>query len=147
MNRPSSDVRKSCTLFSNDCQFYPCQPVYQYTSFVKKENDKLLRQRNPQRNPLPSQVSRPEWQETITRIQENKYKQSHRPLAFAVQNQNHLVNRHISMQRTMNKLDEQSRLLRERLADKKTFGYIKEQRQKLSKEIQRHLEVSAKVCA
>lgn len=53
------------------------------------------------------------------------------------------------MQRTMNRLDEQSRLLHERLVEKKTFGYVnvKERQHRVSQAIQRHLKITAKFCA
>lgn len=51
------------------------------------------------------------------------------------------------MQRTMARLDEQSRLLHERLAEKKNFGYVKERQQQLSHAIQRHLGITAKFCS
>jgi predicted component of type VI protein secretion system len=44
----------------------------------------------------------------------------------------------------MTRLDEQSRLLHERLADKKPGGYVKERQQQLSQAIQRHLRITAK---
>ena len=43
-------------------------------------------------------------------------------------------------------LDEQSRLLHERLNNRMTFGYVKEHRQQLSRDIQRHLKIAAKFC-
>lgn len=138
---------KSCQLFSSNCQLYPCQPVYHYSSFIRKENDRTLCERTYQRDSTSSQSNRPEWHEAFVKIQEKKYEKNRRPMMAAIQNQNHLVNRHLSMQRTMAKLDEQSRLLKEKLNDKRTFGYVREHRQKLSNAIQRHLEISAKVCA
>ena len=148
-SRPSSSIKlpsagKSCRLFSHNCQLYPCQPVYQYTSFTKKENDKILRKRD---STIGDSKNRSNLHELLTTIQEKKHDQNRRQLAIAVQNQHHLVNRHVSMQRTMTRLDEQSRLLHERLADKKTFGYVKERQHKLSQAIQRHLEITAKFCA
>lgn len=47
----------------------------------------------------------------------------------------------------MNRLNEQSRLLHERLTEKKTFGYVKERQHQLSQAIQRHLKITAKFCA
>ncbi len=38
-------LMKSKTL-SIKCQLYPCQPISHYTSFIKKEHDQILRQRN-----------------------------------------------------------------------------------------------------
>lgn len=80
-------------------------------------------------------------------MQEKKYIQNHRQIAMAVQNQQHILNRHLSMQKTMARLDEQSQWLHDQLAEKKTFGYVKERQYKLSKNIQRHLEITAKFCA
>lgn len=119
----SSTKRSSCRLFSQNCQLYPCQPIRHYTSFIGKEHDQTLIQRNSS-SPLV--------------IQENR-----RQLAF---NQQHLAHRHRQMKRTKSLLDEQSRLLHERLNDKKSFAYIKDERYELKQDIQRHLNISAKFC-
>jgi len=137
----------SCRLFSHNCQLYPCQPVYRYTSFVKKENDQILQERNPKHDQTKNLPTKPQFRQILTNIQEKKYSQNHRQLAMAIQNQQHIVNRHLSMQKTMNRLDEQSRWLHEQLAEKKTFGYVRERQHKLSQAIQRHLEITAKFCA
>ena len=121
--------------------------MHQYTSFIRKENDVTLRKRNPTPDDASDAPAKPHLQDLLTRIQEKKYQQNRRQLATAIQNQHHLVNRHVSMQRTMARLDEQSRLLHERLAEKKNFGYVKERQQQLSHAIQRHLGITAKFCA
>ena len=51
------------------------------------------------------------------------------------------------MQRTMSTLNEQSRLLHERLAERKPAGYVRERQKQLTHAIQRHLEITAKFCA
>jgi hypothetical protein len=83
----------------------------------------------------------------LATIQEKKHQQNRRQIALALQNQDHLVHRHVSMQRTMSKLNEQSRLLHERLAEKKPCGYTRERQHQLTQAIQRHLEITAKFCA
>ncbi len=50
------------------------------------------------------------------------------------------------MQRTMARLNEQSRLLHERLAERKPLCYTKERRHQLTQDIQRHLNITAKFC-
>lgn len=149
----SSSVRlppagKSCQLFSHHCQLYPCQPVYQYTSFIKKENDQTLRKRNPtvDQGPLKAANSS-KLEELFTAIEEKKHHQNRRQLAVTVRNQHHLTNRHIFMERSMANLDEQSRQLHQRLTDRKSFGYVKERQHGLRQALQRHLEISAKFCA
>ncbi len=77
-------------------------------------------------------------------VRERKHRPNSRQLAIAIQNQHHLVHGYESMRRTMTRLDEQSRLLHERLADKKPGGYVKERQQQLSQAIQRHLRITAK---
>ncbi len=126
---PKDNKIISCHLFSNNCQLYPCQPIYHYTSFIKKEHDRTLRQRNLfNKNPTSSNIA--------NLFLNNQEKTS----------QHHLAIRHVHMKRTMLLLDEQSRLLHERLTDKKCFGYVKEHQHELKKAIQRHLEISAKFC-
>jgi len=126
---PKDNKTISCHLFSNNCQLYPCQPIYHYTSFIRKEHDRTLRQRNS--------------------LNKNSTSSNHENLFLNNQEKNsqhHLAIRHVYMKRTMLLLDEQSRLLHERLTDKKSFGYVKEHQHKLKKAIQRHLEISAKFC-
>jgi len=159
---PSSE--NSCLLFSNNCQLYPCQPIYQYKSIIKKEHDQILRKRNSSTdnsresfNKLYLRKSSTHsstesfnklyLRDLFTTIQEKKHQPNRRQLASAIHNQYDQANRHLSMQRTMARLDEQSRLLHEQLAEKKTFGYVKEHQYKLSQAIQRHLKVTAKFCA
>jgi len=50
------------------------------------------------------------------------------------------------MQRQMARLDEQSRLLHDRLVDRRTFGYVKSRQHQLSRAIQHHLQMTAKFC-
>jgi hypothetical protein len=147
-SRPSSSIQlpsagTSCRLFSHNCQLYPCQPIYQYTSILKKTNDQILQQRNSSIGDSNNLNLR----ELFTTIQNKKHQQHRRQLVSAMQNQYHQVNRHVSMQRTMTTLDEQSRLLHDRLANKKIFGYIKERQHQLSQDIQRHLKITAKFCS
>lgn len=149
-SRPSSSIQmpregQSCRLFSHNCQLYPCQPVYQYTSFVRKENDRCLIQReNFQRENLSNESTK-DW--TSNRIQEKKYYQNRRQITLARHNQNYLVNRYVSLQRTQNRLNEESQRLHERLAERKLFGRVKEHRHQLTQDIQRHLQITAKFCA
>jgi hypothetical protein len=119
-------LRTSCRLFSQNCQLYPCQPIYHYTSFIKKEHDQTLKYGNPSH--LPNLIS------------------NHQQLEIKSHDQHHLANRYVSIARKVSLLNEQSRLLHERLADKKSFGYIKEDQYKLRQAIQRHLKISAKFC-
>jgi hypothetical protein len=149
-NRPLSSnelPRSSCHLFSKDCQLYPCQPIYHYKSFIKKEHDKTLRERNPsnKNSDLNSNVSH--FQNLLTNLQQTKYQKNRRQLTATISNQNRLANRYISMERTKTRLDEQSRLLHERLYDKKKFAYVKEDQYEIKQAIKRHLEISAKFCA
>ncbi|CAF3073215.1 unnamed protein product [Rotaria sp. Silwood2] len=151
-SRPSSSIKlptagTSCCLFSHNCQLYPCQPVYEYTSFVQKENDQTLRKRNSSIGNSTKSSHTPHLKDLLTTIQDRKDQQNRRQLELVMQNQHHLAHRHVSMQRTMAVLDEQSRQLQERLTDKKTFGYNKERQHKLSQAIQRHLKITAKFCA
>ncbi|CAF3748736.1 unnamed protein product [Rotaria sp. Silwood1] len=151
-SRPSSSIKlpstgRSCHLFSHNCQFYPCQPIYEYTSFVKKENDQTLRKRNLSRRNSIQSSHTPHIKNILTTIHEREHQQYRRQLELVMQNQHHLAHRHVSMQRTMSTLDEQSRLLHEQLTNKKTFGYNKERQHQLSKAIQNHLKVTAKFCA
>ncbi|CAF0966476.1 unnamed protein product [Rotaria magnacalcarata] len=151
--RPSSSIKlpaigTSCRLFSHDCQLYPCQPVYQYTSFLGRHRDKTLQKRNSStENSTKSSNTAAHLKEFLKTVGEKKHQHSSRQLALAIQNQNHLVHRHISLQRTKTRLDEQSRLLYEQLTQKKILGYDKERQQKLSQAIESHLKVTAKFCA
>ena len=138
-------VGESCTLFSNQCQLYPCQPVYRYTSFMKREHDRTVRERNVS-TPTSSSTSS-QLQQLFSSIQEKKHQPNRRQLAVTIQNQHYLLKRHVSMQRTMATLDEQSLRLHTQLTDKATFGYARERRHDLSRAIKRHLETSAKFCA
>ena len=135
---------QSCRLFSQNCQLYPCQPVYQYTSLVKKENDRCLIRRETGRDDASKEPLK-EW--TPSRIQERKYYQNRRQITLALHNQNYLVNRYVSLQRTQTRLNEESQRLHERLAERKPFGRAKEHRHQLSQDIQRHLQITAKLCA
>jgi len=136
-SRPSSSVElpsyeTSCHLFSHNCQLYPCQPIYQYTSIIKKEHDQILRK---QESSSDKSYSR-----------EKKLKQNRHRIMTAIHSQDHQVNRYVSMQRTIARLNEQSRLLHERLTEKKSFGFDKERQYQLSQDIQRHLNITAKFC-
>ncbi len=147
-SRPSSSVKlpsaeTSCHLFSYNCQLYPCQPVYQYTSIIKKGHDQILQKRNSSTESSDKLY----LNELFTTIQEKKHQQNRRQLASSIHNQHHQANRYVSMQRTMARLDEQSRLLHERLAEKKTFSYVREHQYQLSQAIQRHLKITAKFCS
>ena len=133
-----------CRLFSENCQLYPCQPVRHYTSFTKKDYDQSFIHRESQKeNSSLEQQQR----ECSSRLQERKYHQYRRHITLAIHNQHHLVNRYMSIQRTQNRLDDESRRLHERLAEKKIFGRAKEHRHHLSQDIQRHLEITARFCA
>lgn len=135
----------SCRLFSQNCQLYPCQPMHQYTSFMRKENDQTNRERQPSMVTSSSSLlsSNSHWQNISSNMEEN---QSRQEFALTFRNQRYLASRHLSMSRTMARLDEQSRLLRERLADKKQFLHPKEEQSALRQAIKRHLEISAKFC-
>ena len=151
-SRPTSSVQlpsteRSCRLFSHNCQLYPCQPVYQYTSFMKREHDQILQKRNSSPNSSVNSSDKSYLQKIFRTIEEKKHGQHRRQLASAVNNQQYQTNRHISMERKMTILDEQSRTLHQRLAEKKPFGYVRERQQQLSQTIQRHLNITAKFCA
>ena len=131
---------KSCGLFSSNCKLYPCQPVYNYTSFIKKENDRTIRAREQTVIPtMPANL-----REMFGNIEEDLSQQG---FGLTLRNQYHLANRHLSMKRAMTRLDEQSRLLHERLIDKKQFVHAREDQYALKQAIKRHLEISAKFCA
>jgi hypothetical protein len=146
-NKPSTHSQSSCHFFSHDCQLYPCQPIYHYRSFMKKEHDQTLRERTLSTEPTDFDSNASHLQNLFTNIQQNKYQKNRRQLAAAMQNQNRLANRHISMERIKTRLDEESRLLHERLYDKKKFAYVKEDQYEIKQAIKRHLEISAKFCA
>lgn len=131
---------KSCRLFSSNCKLYPCKPVYNYTSFIKKGNDRTIRAREP--TIVPSTPVH--WREMFGNMEEDLSRQG---FALTLRNQYHLANRHLSMKRTMTRLDEQSRLLHERLVDKKQFVKTREDHNQLKQAIKRHLDISAKFCA
>ena len=138
-NRPPSSVKllnaeTSCDLFSHNCQLYPCQPVYQYTSFITQEHDQTLRKRNLSIENLTN-TSSVLYSQELSKIVQGRREKDHRQLASAIRNQNHLTNRHVSMKRAMATLDEQSYLLHERLSDKKTFDYNKQRQNQLSRAI------------
>ncbi len=114
---------------------------------MKKEHDKTLRQRNPSNKNSDVDTSSSDLSTIVSEIQEKQYQPDHRQLALTIHNQHRIANRYISMERTMSRLDKQSRLLHERLTDKKKFGFVKESRHELKQAIQRHLEISAKFCA
>ena len=143
--RPESSPRISCDLFSHDCQLYPCQPIYHYRSFIKKEHDQTLRIRHPSNEDFKPICS--PLQNLRTNIEEKKYQLNRRQLVLTMHNQYRLANRYVNLKRTNERLDEQSRLLRERLTDKKKFAYVKESHYEIKQAIQRHLEISAKFCA
>ncbi|CAF2755512.1 unnamed protein product [Rotaria sp. Silwood2] len=145
MTPPSTGI--PCRFFSQQCQLYPCKPVYQYTSFIKKEHDQTLRQRNPLNENLDSNSFSSDLQELFTNIQDKTYQSNSRQLALTIHHQYHLANRHDSIKRSKTSLDEQSRLLHERLTEKKNIGYTKNTQHDLKQAIQRHLRISAKFCA
>jgi hypothetical protein len=127
---------------------YPCQPVYHYTSFINSEHDQTLRERNPPiKNPDRNSTSSSHLQTLFRKIDEKKYHPNSRQLAATIQNQHYLANRHAFIERTMARLDEQSRRLREQLANRTKFGYVKDRQHDLQQSLQRHLEMSAKFCA
>jgi hypothetical protein len=113
---------------------------------IKKEHDQILQKRNTsiENSPKSPDISRA--RNLFTIIEHIKHQPDRRQLASAIQNQHHQVNRHVSMQRQMARLDEQSRLLHERLVDKRTFGYVKSRQHQLSRAIQHHLQMTAKFC-
>jgi hypothetical protein len=122
----------SCRLFSHNCQLYPCQPIHHYTSIIRKEHDQILGKQD-------SSIDKPY-------SREKKLQQDRHRILTARHNQHHQVHQYVSMQRTMARLDEQSRLLHQRLAEKKTFGFSKERQYQLSQDIQRHLNITMKFC-
>jgi hypothetical protein len=114
---------------------------------MKKEHDQTLQERNPSNKPSDSNSNSSHLRNLLTNIQQNKYQKNRRQLLATMNNQSRLANRHISMERTKTRLDEQSRLLHERLYDKKKFAYVKEDQYEIKQAIKRHLEISAKFCA
>lgn len=140
---PTTNQTESCRLFSAKCRLYPCQPVHYYQSFLKKEHDQCLMPQEEEKENQADDLFK-HWS---TRSQEKKYYQSRRQITLAQHNQNHLLHRYVSLQRTQARLDEESRRLHERLAEKKLFGRAKEHRHQLSQDIQRHLLITAKFCA
>jgi hypothetical protein len=129
-----SPTRISCHFFSHNCQLYPCQPIYRYTSFMKKEHDQTVQERNPSAT-------------NSNRTPSRNTSANSRPLSSALHTQRHLAKRHAYMEHTKARLDEQSRLLHEQLAEKKNFGYVKDHQHELQQAIQHHLKLSAKFCA
>ncbi|UJR14926.1 hypothetical protein I4U23_001908 [Adineta vaga] len=136
-------IKSYCYLTSQQCQLYPCQPIYQYTSFMAKDHDQTLRQQNLTNNDVEGNY----FQNLLRNLQDRKYHPERRQLTAVVKNQHHLANRHAYMRDTKARLDEQSRLLHERLTDKRMFGYRKERQNELHQSIKRHLEISGKFCA
>ncbi|CAF1030491.1 unnamed protein product [Rotaria sp. Silwood1] len=145
MKLPSTEV--PCRFFPQKCQLYPCQPVYQYTSFMKKEHDQTLQQRNSSNENSDVDSFSSSFQDLFTNIQNKKYQPNRRQLALTIDNQYRLANRHNSIKRTKTSLDEQSRLLYERLTEKKNFTFTNNSQHNLKQAIQRHLRISAKFCA
>ena len=85
--------------------------------------------------------------ELLVKIHENKHQQSRRQLAVIIHNQYHLANRHDSIKRKVTNLAEQSRLLQEKLTDKKRFSYINENHYVLKQAIEHHHRIAAKFYA
>ncbi|CAF0732007.1 unnamed protein product [Adineta steineri] len=127
-----------CNLFSHNCQFYPCQPVYQYTSFMTKDHDRTLQKRS-------LSVENSTNNSNVSSVHDS-FKQNRRQLPPLTRNQYYELHRHMSIQRKKVELDKQNLLLRERVTDRKTFGYIKTQQRQLSQAIKHHLQISAKFC-
>ncbi|CAF1421276.1 unnamed protein product [Rotaria sordida] len=144
-HRPSSPMKlpsneNPCRFFSQQCQFYPCQPIYQYTSFINKEHDQILQQRNlSNKNSNVNSFS--------SNLQEEKYQSNCRQLVLTIHHQYHLANRYDSIKRIQTSLDEQSRLLHKQLFEKKNIDFTNNYQHNLKQAIQRHLRISAKFCA
>lgn len=141
-SRTSSSVssHSSCQLFSKDCALYPCQPLSHYKSFMKPENDRRLDE--PETNDPSIKL-----QDLISTVREKKHEQHRRQIAVTVQNQHHLTNRHVFMQRTMEKLDEQSRLLHEQFTHRRALLNLSQRRDPFQQRLKHHLQISAKFCA
>lgn len=138
---PSSlPTQRSCRLFAKDCRMYPCQPLTHYKSFMKPENDCRL-------DEILVDETSGKLQDLFSTIQEKKYEQHRRQLAVTVQNQNHLTNRHIFMQRTKEKLDEQSRILREQSSHRRYATNLPNRRDPFQQALKQHLQISAKFCS
>ena len=114
---------------------------------MKQESDRVLRQRQHTHDNATTATPVSHLPELLTAPHDGQsQRSSRRHLAVAIQNQDHLVHRHVSMQRAMTILDEQSRLLHERLGERKPLGYDKQRQHQLTQAIERHLKVSAKFC-
>ena len=114
---------------------------------MKQDNDHVLRQRQHAHDDAAIGTDGSRLPELLTALHDGQSQRpSRRHLAVAIQNQDHLVHRHESMQRAMAVLDEQSRLLHERLGERKPLGYDKQRQHQLTQAIERHLKVSAKFC-
>ena len=105
---------------------YPCQPIYHYTSFTKQEYVQTLPQRTSSAENSNMNCAPSNFRELLVKIQKHKHQQSYRQLAVIIHNQYHLANRHDSLKRNATNLNEQSRVLQEKLTDKKRFSYINE---------------------
>ena len=140
----SPTQNSSCNLFSRNCQLYPCQSVYHYQSFLKPEHDQTFQQRKSSDETLPPISNSSYLQTIVADLKDKHYEHNRRQLTATIQNQSHRAHRHVHVQRTMNHLNEQSQLLRERLTDKKQFGYVKERQYELKQAIQRHLTIAAR---
>ncbi|CAF1125974.1 unnamed protein product [Didymodactylos carnosus] len=142
---------ESCTLFSSNCQFYPCQPVYKYTSFTNREKDRTcqIRTKSDQQMNPPSTNSNEKnttAHDLFKTINEKRKKQGQKQLSSLSLNQNDLIYRYIALRKTNARLDEQSKYLKEQLADKTTYGYQRERQKNLSRAIARHTKITAKFC-
>jgi hypothetical protein len=126
---------------------YPCQPIHHYTSFITKDHDQTFQHRDSSAVDTDFNSNRVYLQDLLAKMEEKTFHQNHRQLAAAIHNQRHLAHRHVFIKSTKARLDEQSHLLHERLADKRTFGYNKEHHNELRQAIKLHLKVSAKFCA
>ncbi|CAF4107611.1 unnamed protein product [Rotaria sordida] len=110
------------------------------TSFINKEHDQILQQRNlSNKNSNVNSFS--------SNLQEEKYQSNCRQLVLTIHHQYHLVNRYDSIKRIQTSLDEQSRLLHKQLFEKKNIDFTNNYQHNLKQAIQRHLRISAKFCA
>ncbi|CAF5080959.1 unnamed protein product [Rotaria sp. Silwood1] len=114
---------------------------------MKKEHDQTLQQRNSSNENSDVDSFSSSFQDLFTNIQNKKYQPNRRQLALTIDNQYRLANRHDTIKRTKTSLDEQSRLLYERLTEKKNFTFTNNSQHDLKQAIQRHLRISAKFCA
>ncbi|CAF1051356.1 unnamed protein product [Adineta ricciae] len=137
-------IQSHCHLSPCHCSLYPCQPIYHYTSFMSKDRDQTLQQRNSTQE-YGSEINH--FQNLLAQLEKKEYHPKRRQMTIAMGNQRRSANRHAYMMDIKTRLDEQSRLLQEQLVGKRTFGYKKEQQNELHRAIKRHLEISAKFCA